>query len=281
MVDFELFRPDLEAALGYSDGAKGGRPAYDLILRFKILVIQAQNGLSDDKAEFPINDRRSFMRFLGLGLSDRVPDAKTIWMFRERLTRAGVIDGLVRRFDDPIREAGFIAMSSQLVDSTLVAAPRQRNTWDEKQAIRAGKTAPEIWLDHPVKARQKDVDARWTTQTGKGARRDGDRTLLDIAIPSIGTKAHTSIDRQYRLIRCWEVTDASRHDGRQLRQGPLDPTNTGAGVRADTAHRSQQNETFLERMMAATCRPLPQPVPSPSIQPRRNAPGPTASRRLW
>ena len=92
VVDFEIFRADLEAALDYSDGAKGGRPPYDPVLMFKILVIQAQNGLSDDKAEFLINDRLSFMRFLGLGLNDRVPDAKTIWMFRERLTRAGAID---------------------------------------------------------------------------------------------------------------------------------------------------------------------------------------------
>ena len=173
---------------------------------FKILVIQAQNGLSDDKAEFLINDRLSFMRFLGLGLSDRVPDAKTIWMFRERLTRAGAIDGLFRRFDVAIRAAGYIAMSGQLVDSSLVAAPKQRNTRGEKQAIKAGKSAHEIWPDQPAKARQKDVDARWTIQTGK-ARRDG-----------------------------W-----------LLRQGLLDPMTTGAGVWADTAYRSQQNETFLER----------------------------------
>ena len=246
VVDFEFFRPEREAALGYSDGAKGGRPAYDPVLMFKILVIQAQNGLSDDKAEFLMNDRLSFMRFLGLGLNDPVPDAKTIWMFRERLTRAGAINGLFRRFDAAIRAAGYIAMSGQTVDSSLVAAPKQRNTRDEKQAAKAGKTAHEIWLDQPAKARQKDVDARWTIQTGK-ARRDGDRTMLDIAIPSFGYKAHTSIDRRYRLIRCWEVTDASRHDGHWLRQGLLDPTNTGAGVWADTAYRSQQNEMFLER----------------------------------
>ena len=91
VLDFEMFRADLEAALGYSGGAKGGRPPYDPVLMFKVLVIQAQHGLSDDKAEFLINDRLSFVRFLGLGLSDRVPDAKTIWMFRERLTRAGAI----------------------------------------------------------------------------------------------------------------------------------------------------------------------------------------------
>ena len=92
VVDFEMFRPELDAALSYSDGAKGGRPPFDPVMMFKILVIQAQNGLSDDRTEFLINDRLSFMRFLGLGLSDKAPDAKTIWAFRERLTQAGAID---------------------------------------------------------------------------------------------------------------------------------------------------------------------------------------------
>ncbi len=210
VANFEFFRSDLEAALGYSDGAKGGRAAHDPVLMFKLLVIQAQNGLSDDKAGFLINDR-SFMRFLGL--SDRVPDAKTIWMFRERPTRAGAIDGLFRRFDAAIRAAGYIAMSGQIVDSSLVAAPKQRNTRDEEQAVKAGKSAHEIWPGQPSKACQKDVGARWTIQTGK-ARPDPERkALLDIAIPTFGYKAHTSIDRRYRLIRCWEVTDASRQDG--------------------------------------------------------------------
>ena len=133
------------------------------------------------------------------------------------------------------------------VGDNVMRGAKQRNTRDEKQAIRAGKTAPEIWPEQPAKARQKHVDARWTIQTGK-ARPDPERkALLDIAIPTFGYKAHTSIDRRYRLIRCWDVTDASRHDGWLLRQGLLDPTNTGAGVWADTAYRSQQNETFLER----------------------------------
>jgi transposase, IS5 family len=77
VVDFEMFRPDLVAALNYSNGTKGGRPPFDPVLMFKVLVIQAQNNLSDDRAESLINDRLSFMRFLGLGLGDRVPDSKT------------------------------------------------------------------------------------------------------------------------------------------------------------------------------------------------------------
>jgi len=115
-VDFELFRPVLDAALAYADGAKGGRPPLDPVLMFKVLIIQAANGLSDERAEYLINDRLSFMRFLGLSLGDRVPDARTIWLFRERLTRA-VIEGrpaievLFARFDATLREAGYIAMS--------------------------------------------------------------------------------------------------------------------------------------------------------------------------
>ena len=98
-VDFEVFRPELHAALSYTDRTEGGRPPFDPVLMFKILVIQATNNLSDERAEFLINDRLSFMRFLGLGLEDRVPDARTIWLFREKLTTAGAIKRLFEQFD--------------------------------------------------------------------------------------------------------------------------------------------------------------------------------------
>ena len=89
VVDFELFRPDLSKALAYSDGAQGGRPPFDPVMMFKILVIQAANNLSDERTEFLINDRLSFMRFLRLGLSDRVPDARTIWLFSRETDEGG------------------------------------------------------------------------------------------------------------------------------------------------------------------------------------------------
>jgi transposase len=111
-VDFEAFRSELEKALAYATGAQGGRPPYDPVLMLKILVIQAANGLADERAEFLISDWLSFMRFLGLGLSDRVPDARTIWQFRERLTKAGAIEPLFVRFETMLREAGYIAMAA-------------------------------------------------------------------------------------------------------------------------------------------------------------------------
>lgn len=246
VVDFEMFRPELDAALRYGDGAKGGRPPFDPVMMFKILVIQAQNTLSDDRAEFLINDRLSFMRFLGLGLADKVPDAKTIWAFRERLTKAGAIEALFRRFDQTIREAGYIPMSGQIVDASLVAAPKQRNTEAEKAEIKAGRI-PEAWQDKPAKLRQKDRDARWTLVFGRARERADGTRHADIAIPVFGYKSHAGIDRRHGFIRKWDVTDASRHDGRMLRRGLLDKTNTGATVWADSAYRSRANEMFMEK----------------------------------
>lgn len=243
-IDFELFRIELEDALSYSDGAKGGRPPYDPVLMFKILVIQAQNNLSDDRAEFLVNDRFSFMRFLGLTLGDRVPDAKTIWLFRERLVKAGAIKRLFDRFDQAVRDAGFIPMSGQIVDASLVAAPKQRNTEAEKAEIKAGRI-PDAWPVSPAKLAQKDRDARWTMKFSKAKPKLDGTTQIDIAIPSFGYKSHVSVDRRHGLIRKWQITDAARHDGAVLRDGLLDKANTASDVWADTAYRSKANETFL------------------------------------
>ena len=178
-VDFELFRPELNAALSYTDRTVGGRPPFDPVLMFKILVIQATNNLSDERAEFLINDRLSFMRFLGLGLEDRVPDARTIWLFREKLTTAGAIKRLSEQFDVMLRQAGYIAMSGQIVDASLVAAPRQHNTDDEKKAIKEGRI-PLNWKAKPAKMRHKDRDARWTVKFTKYGERGVGRYCLQV-----------------------------------------------------------------------------------------------------
>jgi IS5 family transposase len=246
-VDFEMFRDDLLAALAYCDGAQGGRPPFDPVMMFKILVIQATSNLSDERAEFLINDRLSFMRFLGLGLSDRVPDARTIWLFREKLTKAQAIDTLFERFDAALRAKGYIAMGGQIVDATLVAAPKQRNRDDEKKAIREGRI-PEDWKGKAAKLRQKDRDARWTVKFSKAKERpDGTKPKVDIAIPTFGYQNHISIDRGFGLIRKWQATDAAAYEGARLREGLLDKTNTAGAVYADTAYRLAANEAFLEK----------------------------------
>jgi len=245
-VDFEIFRPELIRALAYSDGAKGGRPPFDPVTMFKILVIQAANNLSDERTEFLINDRLSFMRFLGFGLADRVPDARTIWLFREKLTKAGAIQPLFTRFDEVLHASGYIAMGGQIVDASLVAAPKQRNTDDEKQALKQGGI-PERWKAKPAKLRQKDRDARWTVKFSKARERaDGTKPAVDIAIPTFGYQNHVSIDRRHGLIRRWLATDAAAYEGARLREGLLDRSNTASTVWADTAYRSKANEAFLE-----------------------------------
>jgi IS5 family transposase len=245
VVNFEAFRYRLDKALKRSDRAKGGRRPYDAVLMFKVLVLQALYNLSDDQAEFQIGDRLSFMRFLGLGMHDKVPDAKTIWLFREVLTEAGVIDKLFSVFDAQLTESGYLAMSGQIIDATLVAAPRQRNTDAEKQAIKEGRI-PEGWEDHPHKLCQKDRDARWTLKRGRAKPKEEGRKSVEIAVPVFGYKNHISTDRRHGFIRRWAVSDAAEHDSRRFRE-VLDHTNTGSQVWADTAYRSRKNEAFMER----------------------------------
>ena len=122
LIDFELFRPDLDAALRRSDGSKGGRPPLDAVMMFKVLVLQTLYGLSDAQAEFQILDRRSFGRFLALDDGDNTPDETTIWRFREALVRANAIEALFARFDMQLKTLGYLAMGGQIVDASIIAA---------------------------------------------------------------------------------------------------------------------------------------------------------------
>ncbi len=132
-VNWELFRPKLNGVMKKAAKGSGGRPPYDDILLFKILVLHRVYNLSDDQTEYQINDRMSFMRFLGLGLGDRVPDAKTIWLFRDTLTKANVIRDMFDLFNGLPEKAGLITHTGSVVDATFVEAPRQRNTPDERK----------------------------------------------------------------------------------------------------------------------------------------------------
>ena len=272
-VDFEMFRADLVAALGPRDPVKGGRPGFDAVLKFRMLVLQAVHGLSLEQTEYLVSDRLSWMRFCGLGPGDAVPDANTLWDFREALIAAGAIEALFARLDRAITAAGYLPMAGQIVDATLVAAPRQRNTDAEKARIKAGEKAADIWPDKPAKARQKDVDARWTLKFSK-ARPAADGTpQIDIAIPTFGYKSHISIDRRHGIIRRGLVTDAAAHDGARLREGLIDPANTASGFWADSAYRSQANEDYLSGLgkVSHIHRKKPKGKPMPRRTAKANA----------
>jgi IS5 family transposase len=271
VIDFEVFRPELERAVPRADRSKGGRPPFDHVLMFKVLVLQTQNNLSDERTEFYLRDRLTWMRFLGLGLGDPVPDANTIWIFRETLTRAGATQRLFALFDQELRAKGYLAMSGQLVDASIVAAPKQRTTRAEKQAIKEGRI-PDDWQARPAKLRQKDRDARWTVETTKARPRDGETPMVDLAIPAFGYQNHISTDRRHRLIRRWLVTDAAAHAGSRLTD-LLDPANTASGVWADTGYRSLKNEALLRQRMLVSHvqRKRPKGRPMPARTARANA----------
>ena len=265
VIDFERFRPELERVVPRADRSKGGRPPFDHVLMFKVLFLQTQNNLSDERTEFYLRDRLTWMRFLGLGLGDPVPDANTIWAFREALTQAGAVERLFALFDQQLRAAGYLAMSGQLVDASIVAAPKQRNTKQEKQAIKEGRI-PEGWQDKPAKLRQKDRDARWTIKYTKAkVQEDGSKPKVDLAIPAFGYQNHISADRRHRLIRKWRVTDAAAHAGARLKD-LLDPANTASDVWADSAYRSRKNEKLLQgRLLVSRIhrkKPADRPMPA-------------------
>lgn len=182
IIDFQAFRPVLVAALAYGAGAKGGRPPYDPVAMLKVLVLAAQNNVADARMEYLIRDRLSWLRFLGFDLREPTPDANTIRLFREKLTEAGALDAVFTDFDQQLKERGYLAMGGQIADATLVAAPKQRDTAPEKDAIKAGKSASEIWPDKPARAAQKDKDARWTLKFATfGSRSPADtRAVLDL-----------------------------------------------------------------------------------------------------
>ena len=163
VVDWELFRPTLKRIRPKKDPRKGGRPPFDEVLMFKVLLLQQLYNLSDDQTEFQIRDRYSFSRFLGLEPEGRVPDSKTIWLYRERLMKRGLLDQLFSGLLRQIEDAGYLARRGQIVDAAMVEAPRQRNPRVENDQIKKGEV-PEEWGDN--KRRQKDTQARWTRKAG-------------------------------------------------------------------------------------------------------------------
>ncbi|MBC6411432.1 MAG: IS5 family transposase, partial [Hyphomonadaceae bacterium] len=167
-----------------------------------------------------------------------------IWTFREHLKKAGVMDDLFAAFGRQIMASGYQAAHGQVVDASLISAPKQRLTQSEKARIKAGKSASDIW-DNPNKASQKDTSARWTIKYSK-KKEHAPKGCVDIAIPHYGYKSHIMIDKSRRFIRSFKVTDASCHDGAQLED--LVRTDIPAKeVWADTAYRSNRNEAWLSR----------------------------------
>ena len=226
-IDFEFFRPRLEEGLYASyDQSVGGRPPFDPVMMFKVLVLQRLYNLSDEAIEFQIKDRLSFMRFLGLDFGGVVPDAKTIWYFREQLQKQGLVKKLFDEMNSYLEKHGIIANKGQMIDATFVEVPRQRNSREENKQIKEGEEPQ--WEEN--KSRQKDTDARWAKKHNKSY---------------FGYKDHVIADRKSKLIKDYTVTSASVHDSRQLTNLTNKGQAEGQTLYADSAYRSAEIEDEL------------------------------------
>ena len=177
---------------------------FDAILMFRMLVLQALNNLSDEQVEYQVRDRLSFSRFLGLAIEDSIPDATTLWLFREKLAKAALIEQLFDRFDQHLAAKGYMARGGQIIDASIVLVPTQRNSRDENANVQAGRT-PAGSTQKPAKVRQKDRDARWTKKHGRSF---------------FGYKNHVNADAKHKLIRHYAV----------LPQSPTNHPNACGGV---------------------------------------------------
>lgn len=194
-INWEIYRNELESMYSHKNG-KGGRPPYDPVKMFKILFLQKLYKLSDDEMEFHIIDRMSFQRFLDIGQGDPIPDAKTIWVFRERMEKEKMLKVLFEKLNYWIQKQGKIVKQGSSIDGTLVDAPVQRNTREENETIKKGEI-PEEWKDEPQKMAQKDTDADWKLKNGKSY---------------YGYANHIVINNESKLITDFEITTASVHD---------------------------------------------------------------------
>jgi IS5 family transposase len=230
VMDWELFREELESILGYDkrDPKRGGRPPFDVVLMLKVLVLQKYYGLSDEETEFQILDRFSFLQFLGLQAGDDVPDARTIWDFKQLLEKDGR-DGtrrLFKQFGQLLRSEGLLAKEGSIVDASFVAAPRQRNSREQNAQIKQGERPEGFEADTP-KGRQKDCDGRWTKKNQE---------------THYGYKNHAKVDAKSKLVDGYATTAANVHDSQVFEELINDEDEA---VFADSAYCSKSSDEHL------------------------------------
>lgn len=226
-VNWEQFRPTLESAFAGIDYSQGGRPPYDKVMMFKILILQEYYGLSDAQVEFQLLDRLSFQKFIGQGLHDRVPDEKTVWLFREILTKEEVIEDLFVQLNRRLETTGLIVNKGKIIDASFAKVPVQRNTPKENKQIKNGETPN--WKEN--KRRQKDTDASWTKKNDES---------------HFGYKRHIKADLKSKLISNFGVTKASVHDS-QVFEELLDKNDKGQPIYMDSAYNKSTNQELEKK----------------------------------
>ena len=231
VIDFEMFRDTLEDGVLTKDKkSPAGAKPYDVVMMFKILILQRYYGLGDTQLEYQIIDRLSFKKFLGLESGDKVPDEKTVWAFREELTNEGLVEKLFSQFNAHLKSQGLIMNEGKMIDASFTIAPRQRNTKEENKKIKEG-VGNELWEDKPNKKKHKDIDARWTKKNGE---------------TFYGYKNHAKVDSKSKFIDKYKVTDASVHDSQAL-DDLLEEEDKGQDIYADSAYTGEDQEKTINK----------------------------------
>jgi IS5 family transposase len=231
VIDFEYFRDSLESKLlNTNKKNNAGAKPYDVVLLFKILILQRYYGLGDSQVEYQILDRTSFKHFLGLETGDKVPDEKTVWSFRERVTKTGLVEELFEQFISFLEEKELILNEGQMIDASFTVAPRQRNTREENKKIKNGE-GDDLWNDKPNKKKHKDIDARWTKKNRE---------------TFYGYKNHAKVDTKSKFINTYTVTDASVHDSQAL-DDLLTEKDKDQDLHADSAYTGEEQEKIIAK----------------------------------
>ena len=231
VIDFDMFRVLLENKLLNSNKKNNaGAKPYDVVMMFKITILQRYYGLGDKQVEYQIIDRISFKDFLGLKTGDKVPDEKTVWAFREALTQTGLVEDLFEQFKNHLEDKDLIFNEGQLIDASFTIAPRQRNTREENKKIKNGEGG-DLWNDKPHKKRHKDIDARWTKKNGE---------------TFYGYKNHAKVDNKGKFINKYAVSDASVHDSQAI-EGLLDENDKGQDLHADSAYTGKEQDKIIAK----------------------------------
>jgi transposase, IS5 family len=193
------------------------------LLMFKILILQRYYNLGGQTNRIPN---------LGLTLSDRSLNEKTIWDFREQVTGLELEKELFAVFHAKLEENNLIIHQGKIVDASFVEMPRQRNSREENRHIKETGTALEEWGNKPNKKRQKDVDARWTKKNNTN---------------HFGYKDHVKIDNTQKFIDTCDVTTASAQDSQVLDALLDQEKDKGNDLWADSAYTGEEQEKTIEK----------------------------------
>lgn len=225
-IDFAAMAAEVDRVAPRPVSRQGGLPPFPTETMVRIPVLKRLYTLSDEQMEYQLLDRMSYQRFCGLSDSASIPDRTTTWTFENRIGEAGaraIFEGVEKQ----LLKAGFIARGGQIIDATLVPAPKQHFNKDDKEQLKQN-AMPANWS--PAKRRQKDLDATWTKKHGKNHH---------------SYKLSIGVDARYKFIRKWVTDTASVHDSQHVER-LVDPANTSKALFGDKGYASKEREAQLK-----------------------------------